>query len=76
MVKLLSSAAAALTLLLSTSLPEPAWSAERRAASKGKCPYASHKHAKRTAATKAAPARGVTLVEHRKQDVQILSFGP
>jgi len=74
MVKLLANAAAALTLLLSTSLPEPAWSAEKQAASKGKCPYAKHKHNKQAA--KAQPARGVTLVEHRNIDVQILSFGP
>ena len=74
MVKLLANAAAALTLLLSTSLPAPAWSAAKQAGAK--CPYAKHKHAKRAAPTKAQPARGVTLVEHRKMDVQILSFGP
>ena len=76
MVKLLSSAAAALTLLLGTSLPEPALSADRQAASKAKCHYKNHNHARKTVTAKAAPARGVTLVEHRKMDVQILSFGP
>jgi hypothetical protein len=75
MVKLLANAAAALTLLLSTSLPAPAWSAEKPAGAK--CPYAKHKQAKRTpVAAKPQPVRGVTLVEHRKMDVQILSFGP
>ncbi len=76
MMKLLTNVAAALTLLLSTSLPEPAWSAEKQAGTKGKCPYAKAKQAKRAVAPKAPPARGVTLVEHRKMDVQILSFGP
>ena len=74
MVKLLANAAAALTLLLSTSLPAPAWSSEKQ--SNSKCPYAKQKEAKRTAPAKPQPARGVTLVEHRKMDVQILSFGP
>lgn len=76
MVKFFANAAAAMTLLLSTSLSAPAWSAENQAASKGKCPYSKDRHAKQAPIAKAQPARGLTLVEHRKIDVQILSFGP
>ena len=77
MLKLFANAAIAGTLMLSASVATPAWSAGKPASSHAKCPYAKHKHAKRVAApAKAQPARGVMLVEHRKQDVQILSFGP
>jgi hypothetical protein len=77
MLKLFANAAIAGTLMLSVSAAAPAWSAGKPAASHAKCPNSKHKHAARVAApAKAAPARGVMLVEHRKQDIQILSFGP
>jgi len=76
MIKLLANAAAALSLLSGASVASPALSAEKPG-HKANCPYAKHKLAKRsTVAAKPQPARGITLVEHRKQDVQILSFGP
>jgi hypothetical protein len=76
MIKLLANAAAALSLLAGASVASPALSADKSAAHKANCPYKHHKAKRATAATKAQPARGVTVVEHRKLDVQILSFGP
>ena len=74
MFKLLANAAFIASLMVGASAATPAWSADKH--SGAKCPYAKHKQAKRAAPAKAQPARGVTLVEHRKMDVQILSFGP
>jgi hypothetical protein len=75
MIKLLANAATAISLMLSASVAAPAWSAEKAGASK--CSHSKGKQAKRSTATiKAPPARSVTLVEKRKLDVQILSFGP
>ena len=74
MIKLIAKATAAISLMLVASATSPAWSADRHSAAK--CPYAKHKHVKRTVAAKPQPARSIMLVEHRKQDVQILSFGP
>ena len=75
MIKLLANAATAVSLMLSASVAAPAWSADKSGASK--CPHNKSTMAKRsTAAIKAPPARSVTLVEKRKLDVQILSFGP
>jgi hypothetical protein len=75
MTKLLANAVTAISLMLSASVAAPAWSAEKAGASK--CHHSKSKLAKRsTAAIKAPPARSVTLVEKRKLDVQILSFGP
>jgi hypothetical protein len=77
MIKLLANATAALSLLAGASVATPALSADKALGHKANCPYAKHKHAKRNlVATKPQPARGITLVEHRKQDIQILSFGP
>lgn len=77
MFKLLANATFALSLMLSVSVSAPAWSAGKAGASQSKCSNAKHRHTKRIApAAKAQPARGVMLVEQRKQDVQILSFGP
>ena len=74
MIKLLANIATALSLMLSASVAAPAWSADKGSA---KCHHNKAKQAKRsTAAIKPQPARGVMLVEKRKQDVQILSFGP
>lgn len=73
MSKLLANAAIALSLMLSASVSAPAWAGKSHDA---KCPMAKHKHAKRVIVTKAQPARGVMIVDQRKQDVQILSFGP
>ena len=75
MIKLLANAAAALSLLAGASLASPALSADK-SRHKAKCPYAHHKAKRTPIAAKPQPARGITLVEHRKQDVQILSFGP
>ena len=65
-------AVAATSLIFSASYAAPAWSAGK--ARGGKCPDAKSKIVKRSAPV--APARSVMVVEHRKQDVQILSFGP
>ena len=74
MIKLFVKSATALSLMLAASATAPAWSADRHSAAK--CPYAKHKHVKRTVAAKPQPVRSIMLVESRKQDVQILSFGP
>jgi len=75
MIKLLANAATAISLMLSASVATPAWSAGKSGAAK--CHHNKGKQTKiSTAAIKAPPARSVTLVEKRKLDVQILSFGP
>lgn len=74
MIKLLANAATAASLLLSASVATPAWSAEKVGASK--CQHKSQQAKRSTPVIKAQPARGVSLVEKRKMDVQILSFGP
>ena len=77
MFKLLANATIALSLLTGASVASPALSADKSGGHKASCPYAKHKHAKaKPVAAKPQPARGVMLVEQRKQDVQILSFGP
>jgi hypothetical protein len=74
MSKLLANAAIALSLMLGASVPAPAWAGSVH---HQKCPASKHKHAKqRPVAAKSQPARGVTVVDQRKLDVQILSFGP
>jgi hypothetical protein len=76
MIKLVANSVAVLSLMLSASVAAPAWSAGNSATS-AKCPKSKHSQARaKPVAAKPQPARGVTLVEHRKQDVQILSFGP
>jgi hypothetical protein len=62
----------ATALILSASYAAPAWSAGKSGS--GNCPYAKNKVAKRS--TPVAPARSVMVVERRKLDVQVLSFGP
>ena len=75
MIKLLANAATAVSLMLSASVATPAWSAGKAGAAK--CHHNKDKVAKRSTATiKAQPASGATLVEKRKLDIQILSFGP
>jgi len=75
MIKLLANAATAASLLLSASAATPAWSAGKSATAK--CHHSKAKQAKRTPALiKAQPSGGTSLVEKRKIDVQILSFGP
>jgi hypothetical protein len=71
MFKLLANATIAVSLMLAASTPAWAGSLHDK-----KCPAAKHKHGKKAVAAKPQPARGIMLVEHRKQDVQILSFGP
>jgi hypothetical protein len=73
MIKLLANAAAALALMLSASVAAPAWADKPHGQ---KCSASKHKHAKRASPAKAQPARGAMLIEQRKLDVQILSFGP
>ena len=75
MLKLVANAAA-LSLMLSASVSTPAWSAGERAPH-ANCPKSKHHHAKRSpAAVRKPQAQGVMLVDQRKRDVQILSFGP
>lgn len=77
MTKELAKAATALSLLLSASFAAPAWSAGKAGTSAEKCPYAHKKQAKqKPVAAKPQAARSVMVVEKRKLDVQILSFGP
>ena len=76
MLKLFANAAAALSLLAGASAASPALSADKSKGHKANCPYAHHKAKRTPVAAKPQPARGITLVEHRKRDVQILSFGP
>lgn len=75
MLKPLAKTVASLSLILSASVAEPAWSASKDR-SKAKCPYAKHEAAKAKMVAAAQPARGGALVEKRKLDIQILSFGP
>jgi hypothetical protein len=76
MIKLVANSVAALSLMLSASVASPAWSAGK-AAHAAKCPYAKQKQAKQQAvAVRPQPARGVALIDRRKLDVQVLSFGP
>ena len=76
MLRKLANIATALTLMLSASAATPALAGGSH--DDRKC-TAKHAHAKRTAtppARKPSPERGVMIVEKRKMDVQILSFGP
>ena len=75
MIKLLANAIATLSLLAGASVASPALSADK-SGRKANCPYAKQQAAKRTPAPKAQAERGIAVVEHRKLDVQILSFGP
>ena len=77
MLKPLAKTAAALSLILSASFSMPALAGS--SVDGRKCTGAKHQQTKRVAVTpvrKAAPAQGVAVVEKRKLDVQILSFGP
>lgn len=74
MSRFFANAAIATSLLLGASVATPAWGGKAHDA---KCSMTKHKHVKRaTAAAKAQPMRGVMLIDQRKADVQILSFGP
>lgn len=74
MSKLLANAAIAMSLMLSASVSAPVWAGKLH---DQKCTAAKHTHAKRsTVPAKSQPARGAMLVDQRKIDVQILSFGP
>lgn len=75
MMKLLANAAVAMSLVMGLSLEAPAWSAGTEKSS-ANCPKAKAKAAKAKRTTAPQPARSVTLVDKRKLDVQILSFGP
>lgn len=75
MSKLVANAAVALSMMLSASVSAPAWAGK---ASDQKCSEAKQKQAARrpAPAAKAKANQGAMLVEQRKFDVQILSFGP
>lgn len=75
MLKLLARSIAALALIAPASLAAPAWAGG--SADERKCSNAKHRHSKPAAsAPRKAPVRSVTIIEKRKLDVQILSFGP
>ena len=76
MIKQLASSVAALSLMLAAAAGSPAWSAAKTAVA-GKCHHSKARPIKsKPVAAKAQPARGVMLVDQRKHDIQILSFGP
>ncbi|MFL6723956.1 MAG: hypothetical protein ACJ8FC_11210 [Sphingomicrobium sp.] len=76
MIKLVANSVTALSLMLSASVASPAWSAGK-AGHSANCPHAKQKQAKQQpVAVKPQPARGVALIDKRKLDVQVLSFGP
>ena len=74
MIRLIANAATAISLTLSASVAAPAWSASKSGTTK--CQHKVQQAKRSTAVIKAQPQRGIMLVEKRKQDVQILSFGP
>ena len=67
--------AVSFSLLLSAPVAAPAFSVGKQH-DKANCPYAKAKRVQAKRIVLATPPRGVMLVEHRKRDVQILSFGP
>lgn len=75
MIRQFAKIAASFSLMLCVSVSAPAFSTSR-SHDKANCPYAKARleAAKRPVA--AAPAGGLMIVEKRKRDVQILSFGP
>ncbi len=75
MLKLLAKSVTALSLIFSASFAAPAWSAGN-SYDERKCTAKKHNHAKKSTVPAAKPAKGVMIVETRKPDVQILSFGP
>ena len=70
----IAKSAAIVSLMLSASVAAPAFSAGKH--DKANCPYAKAKVEKSKRVVLAPLPRGIMLVEHRKRDVQILSFGP
>ncbi len=75
MLKLLAKSVTALSLVFSASFAAPAWSAGN-SVDERKCTAKKHSHAKKAVTPPAKPAKSMMIVETRKQDVQILSFGP
>ena len=67
------------SLLLSAPVAAPAFSAGDQHG-KANCPYAKARLAKakqeQARWVPATATRSITIIEHRKRDVQILSFGP
>ena len=76
MLKLLAKSVVSLSLITSASVAEPAWSASKDRAHKAKCNHAKQQAAKAKRVAIVQPDRGMTIVDKRKLDVQILSFGP
>lgn len=62
------------SLLLSAPVAAPAFSSGGH--DKANCPYAKARLAKAKRVAIETPPRGIMVVEQRKRDVQILSFGP
>lgn len=62
------------SLLLSAPVAAPAFSSGKH--DRANCPYAKAKHVQAKRIAVETPARGVMVIEQRKRDVQILSFGP
>jgi hypothetical protein len=75
MLKQFAKIAASFSLMLTVSLAAPAWSAGK-SNSQANCPYAKAKPEKAKRSMAAVPTRSLMIVETRKRDVQILSFGP
>ena len=62
------------SVLLSAPVAAPAFSAGDQHG-KANCPYAKARHAQAKRIAIETPPRSLMIVEHRKRDVQILSFG-
>ncbi len=76
MLSHLAKTLAAFSLILSTA-SMPIWAAKAAASNDKKCTAQKHDHAKKgVPRAKPTAAKSVTLIETRKLDVQILSFGP
>ena len=59
------------SVLLSAPVAAPAFSTD-----KANCPYAKARQTQTKRIAAASPPRSIMIVEQRKRDVQILSFGP
>ena len=79
MLKQFAKIAVGFSLLLSAPVAAPAFSVGNQH-DKANCPYTKARLAKakqeQARWVPATQTRSITIVEHRKRDVQILSFGP
>jgi len=67
--------AASFSLMLCVSVSAPAFSSSKHH-DKANCPYAKARLEQAKRSTAATPTGGLMIVDKRKRDVQILSFGP